>query len=257
MTLNRMEEIKEKVNSLKDREINLSQIEAMNHAVQEMIASDGFFSTKKSAAKQMILQPPMYQHQLPIQLSQKKSEFRKDDKTPSMASMSKDNIIYSPPDTLLKDESLYGSQRYNRNDIVNTEKRIKRRFLEIGSHSLRNLKKEFESKDEEDEEGARDKAISSLNDWINRRITGYLIFQNTINTKSDEKSNYRELGIHLNSIAGQKWKGLTEEEKEEYKNLAKKFRKTFREEIENYENYDDFTSLIEKLDIKIKKLKKE
>lgn len=65
------------------------------------------------------------------------------------------------------------------------------------------------------------------------------------------------MGVHLNSVAGSKWKGLTESEKEEYKNIAKEYRKMFRREIEEYENYEDLTDLIEKLDYKIKKLRKD
>jgi Chromatin-associated proteins containing the HMG domain len=169
--------------------------------------------------------------------------------------------LFSPPSTVMKEETApviahgFNNITNLNSNFVSTDKKKKRRFLEIGSHSLRNLKKEFENK--EDDEATRNKAIASLNDWINRRITGYLVFQNTISSKLDDKNNYREMGIHLNSVAGSKWKNLTEDERDEYKNLAKAYRKAFRKEIEEFENYEDLTDLIERLDTKIKKLKKE
>ncbi len=85
----------------------------MNSAVQEMLATDGYFtSSKKNPPKQFPQHLSQQYPQLPLQLSSKKplSEYsRKDDKTPSMASVSKD-IIYSPPDTLLKGEDMYNAR---------------------------------------------------------------------------------------------------------------------------------------------------
>jgi hypothetical protein len=140
------------------------------------------------------------------------------------------------------------------------KKKSKRfRHADIGSTSLRGITKKIESTNEVNPE-IREKAINELNDWINRRVTGYLIFQNTMNSNPVEitdKDNYKELGIHMNNVTGQKWKNMNEEDRDEYKNLAKEYRKMLRKEIEAYENYDDITDLIEKFDRKIKKIRKE
>lgn len=166
--------------------------------------------------------------------------------------MSKDggSTTYDTPSTLTK-------HRLEGSDMMRdtTEKKKKVRILDLGSNSLRNLKKEFDNKALENDT-VKNQAITCLSDWINRRLTGYLIFQNTLGA-TNEKSQLKGMGVHLNSLAGKKWKELPEGERNEYNELAKSFRKEFRLEIENYDNYDNYDDLIEKLDRKIKKLKKD
>lgn len=141
-------------------------------------------------------------------------------------------------------------------------KKLNKRFrhVDIGSTSLRGITKNIASSGDNIDPEVKEKAINQLNEWINRRVTGYLIFQNTMNQnplEQTDKGNYKELGIHLNNITGQKWKNLNDEDRDEYRNLAKEYRKILRKEIEAYENYDDITDLIEQFDQKIKKIKKE
>lgn len=62
------------------------------------------------------------------------------------------------------------------NEASTEKKRRRIRFPEIDSHSLRNLTKTFDHRDYNDQNNLKNKAIGSLNDWINRRITGYLVF---------------------------------------------------------------------------------
>lgn len=176
--------------------------------------------------------------------------------------MDKESPFISPTETVNKldhGESLVKFKSLE-NEASTEKKRRRLRFPDIESHSLRNLTKSFDPMEYPDNNKLKNKAIGSLNDWINRRITGYLVFQNTINSNQierDEKKGFKQMGFHLNKLTGQKWKNLTEEEREEYKELAKDFRKNFRKEIEEYENYEDVTDLIEKLDHRIKKIKKE
>jgi len=231
----------------------------MNQNIEQILQAQSPYPLLKPKEVENIKYQNMYEDHGYMSYPSKKIHTNEDNFSFQLGSYEKDSQNYSPPKTLIKDDGLMTSQKYmGHADIESyslTDKKKKRRFTEIGSHSLRNLKKEFEHKD--DSETGREKALSSLSDWINRRITGYLIFQNTLNTNGNEKSTYREAGVHLNSVAGQKWKSLTESEKEEYKVIAKEYRKSFRREIEEYENYEDLTDLIEKLDYKIKNLRKE
>ncbi len=227
----------------------------MNTVIQKILSSESFPFMKQQKA------PLLSEHGLLGKTNFNIGKLVSDEKFSNIISSSEKEIpvIFSPPSTIMKEEPQIVTHRFNNitniENFATTDKKKKRRFMEIGSHSLRNLKKEFENKD--DDETTRNKAIASLNDWINRRITGYLVFQNTLSSKMGDKNNYREMGIHLNSVAGSKWKSLNDDERDEYKNLAKDYRKAFRREIEEYENYDDLADLIEKLDVKIKKIKKE
>lgn len=173
------------------------------------------------------------------------------------------HISYSPSPR--EEGTVIANKQRSRLDSIETAKKKKRsRFNEIESQSLRNLKREIE-KAEEEFDGSnkvqkREKVIATLNDWINRRITGYLIFQNTMNTDPEEtkdKAAYIEKGMHLNSVMGKKWKSLTEKEKEEYRALAKEYRKPFKLEVQHLENFASVNDLLETLDEKIKKIKKE
>jgi len=137
----------------------------------------------------------------------------------------------------------------------------KYRYSEIDSHSLRNLYKsiiEKENSDPTSDEKITKDTLDSLHDWVNRRITGYLIFRNTISENDDEELKHSsELGIHANHHIGQKWKQLTTKEKKEYQDLARSYRKLFKEEVIIPENYSDLIELLETVDVKIKKIKKE
>jgi len=125
------------------------------------------------------------------------------------------------------------------------------------------LKKELEKyEDNEDPlspDSKKEKMMTSLSDWINRRITGYLVFQNTMNSDPDQdkEGGISETGVHLNQAMGKRWKSLSEEEREEFKALAKDFRKDFKQDLEENEDFDDTDALIETLDERIKKLKRE
>ena len=98
------------------------------------------------------------------------------------------------------------------------------------------------------------RGIHGLHDWINRRITGYLIFQNTFAGTIGRGKD----GSHLNSIAGQQWKKLSKAEKEEYKSLALNVRVNLKKEYRDVDKESpelkELQDLIEKA---IKKVKKE
>jgi HMG (high mobility group) box len=227
----------------------------MHLIVKKMYSQDGLISILKDSR---FVEPPQVNYvnsgSIPSSMQKRnENKYESSGRNYSMSSVDKEPL-FSPPRTIMKDD-MNDSRFLNE---AQTADRKKRRFVEIGSVSLRNLKKEFDSKDDDPTDETKEKAVEKMNDWINRRITGYLIFQNTLNqSRIDDKTNYKELGVHLNSVAGQKWKSLPEEEKAEYKGLAKYYRRQFRDEIENYESYDDFTTLIERLDHKIKRLRKE
>lgn len=148
--------------------------------------------------------------------------------------------------------------------IAMDRKKRKIRFSDIDSQALRNVKKTIEEKENASpndmKDRANDTAVTKLLDWINRRITGYLLFQNTVShdpRNMKEKEQYSEMGVHLNHLIGQKWKALSPEERDEYRLLAKQYRRDFKKDIEIYHESEDLTDLIESLDLKIKKLKKE
>lgn len=123
--------------------------------------------------------------------------------------------------------------------------------------------KEKSRKKEQNAEGEDDKGESSgkrarvkgLHDWINRRVTGYLVFQNTIHDIGLEKE--RE-GDHLNRVAGEKWKGLSKGEKEEYKGLALKARINLKKEFQDVDIEDPhIKELQEIVEKRLKKVKKD
>lgn len=97
--------------------------------------------------------------------------------------------------------------------------------------------------------------VKDLHDWINRRVTGYLIFQNTMQDMGLEKEHKDE---HLNRIAGDKWKALTKAEREEYRSLAMNARVQLKREFRNVEiDNPDIKDLQELVEKRIKKVKKE
>lgn len=169
---------------------------------------------------------------------------------------------FSPREDQSMSLSIFSDNKTSEN-LINA-KRNRPRFFDIESQSLRNLLKEFEEKENSDPNSTtpidKKKAAKALHDWINRRITGYLIFQNTLNNDPDtikDKEHSTELGIHQNHLIGQKWKTLTKEEKDEYKKLAVEYRKNFRGTIDELESTGNLNELIESLDNQIKKIKRE
>jgi len=179
------------------------------------------------------------------------------------------NIFLSPPENDERDMSAYTSSpamkdihstaRKQQRDMNNQETVKKRRknFKEtdINSQSLKKLKKICENTEQDGSATKKEKLISSLNDWINRRITGYLIFQNSMNSAGSKRPGISDTGVHLNHATGSKWKTMSEKEKEEYKNLAKEYRKIFKREVEECENLENTNDIIEEFDEKIKKIK--
>ena len=152
-------------------------------------------------------------------------------------------------------------------DETSTKKKIqqqKLRLTDIGSQSLRNLRKDIEKEVGDDDSISKPKTkeriLLSLNEWINRRVTGYLVFQNTLNSDpetAEERQLYADKGIHLNKIMGEKWKKLSQREREEFKALAKEQGSIMKDElVETIEN-ENINSMLEILDEKIKKIKRE
>lgn len=155
------------------------------------------------------------------------------------------------------------NNRMDEEEDISTKKKPQQsrsRFHDIGSQSLRNLKKEMDREEGSvSKEQNREKLLVSLNDWLNRRLTGYLIFQNTLNSDpdgADERQGYAEKGIHLNRVMGVKWKKLSEKERGEYKKIAQDQRKVIKKELEDLDDLDS-SGLYEELDDKIKKIKRE
>ena len=97
--------------------------------------------------------------------------------------------------------------------------------------------------------------VQGLHDWINRRITGYLVFQNTIRDNKPEKESSDE---HLNALTGKMWKEFSKSEREEYKNLALDARADFKRDYEDVSlDHPDLKELQESIERRLKKIKKE
>ena len=99
-----------------------------------------------------------------------------------------------------------------------------------------------------------------LVDWINRRVTGYMIFQNSVDkaTKDIELDDVElDLTKHMNSLVGKKWKSLTPTAKEEYKSIAIRARVDFKKELDHMENLEDFKDVYSDFIGRIKKVKKD
>lgn len=100
-----------------------------------------------------------------------------------------------------------------------------------------------------------ERGIQGLHDWINRRVTGYLIFQNTMHDEGLEKERDDD---HLNRITGKMWKKLSKTEQEEYKSLALKTRVEFKKEFQDVDkDSPELPELQELIDQKLKKVVKE
>jgi len=139
----------------------------------------------------------------------------------------------------------------------------KRRFNYSGEPEPKSLEALLKREKEEMENAKKQlktRAIEDLGSWINARITGYLIFANSINDSLHhgvKHSHKKEKGIHLNSLTGKKWKSLTEEEREEYRQLAIKYRIQAKNEIKEKAGDMELSEIIEQLEKSFKKLKKE
>ena len=97
-----------------------------------------------------------------------------------------------------------------------------------------------------------ERGVHNLHDWINRRVTGYLIFQNSVHVEKGDEED------HLNSVTGKKWKALTKAEKEEYKSIALNARVDLKKEFDNVDIDDEeIKDLQEQIEKKLKKIKKE
>ena len=126
---------------------------------------------------------------------------------------------------------------------------------------------DFGYRDSDEEKTARKKKTSSsptpkksdrgpqgLHDWINRRVTGYLIFHNTMHDGLDKDDE----DDHLNRLAGKKWQELSKVEKEEYNSFAMNVRVSLKKQFKDVDNDDpELKELQERVDQKIKKIKKE
>lgn len=88
---------------------------------------------------------------------------------------------------------------------------------------------------------------------LNRKITGYLVFKNTIMGEL----RGLEKGMHINHLVGEKWKKLSRDEKENYEIFANTQRKVIKKEIEAARQQGDVSDSLEALSMKVKKLKKE
>lgn len=186
----------------------------------------------------------------------------------NLKAMDPHNMLLTPPDhderamspyaasPVMKDMNSTAKKQRDMNNQDTVKKRRKNfKESDINSQSLKKLKKICESSDQEGSMSKKEKLISSLNDWINRRITGYLIFQNSMNGEGAKRPGISDTGVHLNHATGSKWKTMSEKEKEEYKNLAKEYRKIFKREVEECENLENTNDIIEEFDEKIKKIK--
>ena len=99
-----------------------------------------------------------------------------------------------------------------------------------------------------------------LVDWINRRVTGYMIFQNSVDKDlKDIKMDDIDLDHtkHMNSLVGKKWKSLTPTAREEYKSIAMQTRVDFKKELDRMENVEDFKDIYSDFITRIKKIKKD
>ena len=100
----------------------------------------------------------------------------------------------------------------------------------------------------------------SLIDWINRRITGYMLFQNSID-KDMKDIKMDDIDVdhhtkHMNSLVGKKWKSLNPSAREEYKAIAMQNRVDFKKELDCMDNLEDFKLLCSHFIGKVKKVKK-
>eukprot|EP00331_Platyophrya_macrostoma_P020065 CAMPEP_0176475834 /NCGR_PEP_ID=MMETSP0127-20121128/43818_1 /TAXON_ID=938130 /ORGANISM="Platyophrya macrostoma, Strain WH" /LENGTH=452 /DNA_ID=CAMNT_0017871457 /DNA_START=1 /DNA_END=1359 /DNA_ORIENTATION=- len=112
------------------------------------------------------------------------------------------------------------------------------------------------SKNEDGDSGAKKVRVKGLHDWINRRVTGYLIYQNTIHDEGGLEKDHA--GDHLNRVAGEKWKSMSQDEKNEYKEIALRARKFLKKDVRDVDIDDpNIKDLQEVLEKKIKKVKKD
>jgi len=113
--------------------------------------------------------------------------------------------------------------------------------------------KSKKKKQREDSSAKKERGPQGLHDWINRRVTGYLIFHNTVHDEGLEKD-----GDHLNRQTGKLWQAMSKAEKEEYNSFAMNTRVSLKKQYRDIDIDDpELTEMQEKVDLKIKKIKKE
>lgn len=96
--------------------------------------------------------------------------------------------------------------------------------------------------------------VKGLHDWINRRLTGYLVYQNSI---QDGELEREYEGDHLNRVAGQKWRSMSKTEQEVYKSIALKARVQLKKEFRDAGKDDpELADLQEVVEKRIRKVKK-
>jgi len=273
-TLQAIEEFKIKASTMEEKTADIAYLREMSNNVNKVLRSGNLIFKSRHGLRTLFNSKSLPEN-FPMKIEHS-SVYNNNNNTSNMnynansqwsTYSAKPSIVKSSP---FSEQVITSFEPYRTENIPMSSslamdrKKRKIRFSDIDSQALRNMKKEIEEKENASpgdlKDTAKDTAVNKLLDWINRRITGYLLFQNTVShdpRNLKEKEQYSELGVHLNHLIGQKWKALSAEEKDEYRLLAKKYRKDFKKDIEIYHETEDLTDLIESLDLKIKKLKKE
>jgi len=183
-----------------------------------------------------------------------KSEFFETPYSPSQ----RDESTYLPP------EFLKPVAAFNPGMMRRSKKVLQR----LDSTALRGLKSVFRSyqanKADEETQSENKKDEKSpqelLKDWINRRITGYLVFRNTNCLEKGEKGVKKEGSDgtveHLNKSMGAMWKGLSDKDKGIYLKIANHYRKLFKGQVDSLEDISKFSDLLDYFDETSKKIKK-
>ena len=155
--------------------------------------------------------------------------------------------IQKRPETFIDDYSL--REEYSMNSVFERPiktlvPRKKKPFFRIGSQSLRKMKKGYNSNKENIEDTSTHKRVAAepLRDWINRRITGYLIFRNTVKAypgymEELKKKNEEEYG-HMNKAMGNIWRNLDSQERSLYDDIALNYRKAYTAKVDALVNSD-------------------
>ena len=101
-----------------------------------------------------------------------------------------------------------------------------------------------------------ERAPKTIYDWINRRVTGYLIFHNEINDNESVEEDKEIEDAHLNRVVADRWHGLTKLEREEYMALAMTTRVKLKKKLKDLDLEDpDAEEIKRKIHKKFKKLK--
>jgi len=179
----------------------------------------------------------------------------------------KDSGAQSPPASSVKN-----SKRKNHHYEGWVENSGKKAMLVSPSKTSTSIKKEIESDHDHDTSSQKSgpnrsasknrHTVDGVMDWINRRVTGYMIFQNSIvkdfkDVRMDDMGSNTDQHKHMNSLVGKKWHGLTKLQKEEYKNIASQARLDLKKEIDQMGGIENYEEVYGNLLDKIKRVKKE